>query len=81
MPRVTPELRSQLQAADDFVNMWCETVDQDSHKFGVDLDCAEAKTMARLFEVFAFHNTARQLLEEHGESCSEPEAHFKEDHA
>ncbi|MFD7661285.1 hypothetical protein [Streptomyces sp. NPDC059788] len=71
------ELERRLQAAQDFVDKWCETVDPDSRKFGADLDCTEAKTMARLFEVFGFINTARQLLEEHEDNCLEPEMHSK----
>ncbi|MFE7114921.1 hypothetical protein ACFU99_05785 [Streptomyces sp. NPDC057654] len=69
MPQDTFTVEQQNQAAEDFVNRWCETVDPDSRKFGADLDCVEARTMARLFEVFGFYNTARQLLEEHGENC------------
>ncbi|MEU7155994.1 hypothetical protein AB0A98_06055 [Streptomyces chrestomyceticus] len=75
MPQLTPDLESKLQAAADFVDKWCETVDPGRRKFGADLDCTEAKTISHLFEVFGFTNSAHQLLEEHEEHCPGPETH------
>ncbi|MFJ3270948.1 hypothetical protein [Streptomyces sp. NPDC086776] len=69
----------KLEAAEAFVNKWCETVDPDSHAFGADLDCTEANTMARLFEVFNFTNTAAQLMKEHLPHCEGTEQHPETD--
>lgn len=65
----------QLQAAEEFVWKWAETVDPESHAFGADLDCAETNTLANLFRVFHFWNTADQLVREHGPNCNNAEPH------
>ncbi|MEU0214060.1 hypothetical protein ABZ281_02690 [Streptomyces sp. NPDC006265] len=69
--------RQRLQAAEEFVWTWAETVDPDSHEFGAELGCNETNTAANLFRLFHFWNTANQLQKEHqrGPNCNNAEPH------
>ncbi|MFE4335379.1 hypothetical protein ACFRQM_40040 [Streptomyces sp. NPDC056831] len=65
----------RLQAAENFVWTWADRVDPDNYEFGAVLNCTEANTLAELFRVFHFWNTANQLVREHGSNCNGAEQH------
>ncbi|MEV5264775.1 hypothetical protein [Streptomyces werraensis] len=71
----------RLAAAREFVEVWCTTVDPDSHEFGAELSCEEANTMAELFRTHLYANTARQLLAEHAQNCAGAANHPEKEYA
>ncbi|MGW3153769.1 hypothetical protein [Streptomyces sp. NPDC001089] len=70
--RRTAEL---IEAAEEFVWVWADTVNTDAYDYGASLECDEAQTLHRLFDVSGFTNTAAELLEDHRKVCASPEKH------
>ncbi|MFC9591544.1 hypothetical protein ACFTUC_17360 [Streptomyces sp. NPDC056944] len=77
--RVRKEFARKLKAAEAFTDRWMTTGLAYSliSDYDCTLTCGEAETMADLFRIFQYPDTAEQILSDHGEDCDTRHYHEK----
>ncbi|MFE5542749.1 hypothetical protein ACFQ71_02905 [Streptomyces sp. NPDC056534] len=73
------EAARRLAAAEAFTSQWMTSGLAYSliGDYTCTLTCGEAETMADLFRIFQYPETADQILSDHGEDCDTPHHHQK----